>query len=66
MVQTTLNDPLMLAGNDFSERLMSEGVKNSTMERLKQLVNRPEEVINLAETALLLAEEEYPHLDIGA
>ena len=40
--------------------------KNSTMERLKQLVNRPEEVINLAETALLLAEEEYPHLDIGA
>ena len=40
--------------------------KNSTMERLKQFVNRPEEVINLAEAALLLAEEEYPHLDIGA
>jgi len=36
------------------------------MERLKQLVNRPDEAINLAEAALLLAEEEYPHLDIGA
>ncbi len=41
-------------------------IKNSTQERLKQLVNGPEEAINLAEAALLLAEEEYPHLDIGA
>lgn len=40
-------------------------IKNSTMERLKQLGNRPEEAIDLAEAALLLAEEDYPNLDVG-
>ena len=41
-------------------------IKKSTLERLKQLVNDHEEAINLAEVALLLAEEEYPNLDVGA
>ena len=41
-------------------------IKNSTTERLEQLVNRPEESLDLAEAALLIAQDEYPHLDIGA
>ncbi len=41
-------------------------IKNSMAERLKQIVSRPEEEIDLAEAALLIAQEEYPHLDIGA
>ena len=41
-------------------------IKNSMTERLKQIVSRPEEEMNLAEAALLIAQEEYPHLDIGA
>jgi len=41
-------------------------IKKSTLERLKRLVNDHEEAINLAEVALLLAEEEYPNLDVGA
>ena len=41
-------------------------IKNSTTERLKHLVNRPEETMDLGEAALLIAQDEYPHLDIGA
>ncbi len=42
------------------------GNEISNMERLKQLVDRPEEAIDLAEAALLIAQGEYPQLDIGA
>jgi regulator of sirC expression with transglutaminase-like and TPR domain len=40
--------------------------ENPTTERLTRLINRPEEGINLAEVALLFAQDEYPQLDIGA
>jgi regulator of sirC expression with transglutaminase-like and TPR domain len=35
-------------------------------ERLQQLACQPEEALDLAEAALVIAEEEYPQLDIGA
>ena len=41
-------------------------IQNSTTERLKELFNRPEKAMSLAEAALLIAQDEYPHLDIGA
>jgi len=41
-------------------------IENSTTERLKELLNRPEEEMSLAEAVLLIAQDEYPHLDIGA
>jgi len=41
-------------------------IENSTTERLKELLDRPEEEMGLAEAALLIAQDEYPHLDIGA
>lgn len=41
-------------------------MKNSPTERLKQLLNSPEEALDLAEAALVIAQDEYPQLDIGA
>ena len=41
-------------------------IEKSTTERLKELLNRPEEEMSLAEAALLIAQDEYPHLDISA
>ena len=41
-------------------------IENSTTERLKELLNRPEEEMSLAEAALLIAQDEYPNLDINA
>lgn len=35
------------------------------MQRLIQLVNGPEEALDLAEAALVIAQDEYPHLDIS-
>ena len=35
-------------------------------ERFRQIVSGPDEEINLAEAALLIASEEYPDLDIAA
>ncbi len=40
-------------------------MKDST-ERLKQLINGREEALDLAEAALIIAQDEYPHLDIAA
>jgi len=41
-------------------------IENSTTERLRELLNRPEEDMGLAEAALLIAQDEYPDLDISA
>ena len=41
-------------------------IQNSTTERLKELLNRPEKAMSLAEAALLIAQDEYPNLDIGS
>jgi len=41
-------------------------IENSTTERLKEILNRPEGAMGLAEAALLIAQDEYPHLDISA
>ncbi len=41
-------------------------IENSTTERLKEILNRPEGAMGLAEAALLIAQDEYPHLDIEA
>ena len=41
-------------------------IENSTTERLKEVLNRPEGAMGLAEAALLIAQDEYPHLDIEA
>ena len=37
----------------------------STIERLRDLMQRPEEELNLAEAALLMAADEYPGLDVA-
>ena len=39
---------------------------SNTRERFAQLVASPEEDLNLAEAALLIAQEEQPELDIPA
>ena len=39
---------------------------STTRERFTQLINGPEEDLNLAEAALLIAQEEQPELDISA
>lgn len=41
-------------------------IQNSTTERLKELLNLPEDEMSLAEAALLIAQDEYPDLDVSA
>ncbi|MFQ5935417.1 MAG: SirB1 family protein [Acidiferrobacterales bacterium] len=41
-------------------------MRDQPNERLKQLVDGPEETLDLAEAALLIAREEYPQLDVAA
>ncbi len=39
-------------------------MQSTTVDRLKELMQRPEEELNLAEAALLMAADEYPDLDV--
>lgn len=41
-------------------------MKSLPAQRLKQLVGGPEEDLDLAEAALVIAQDEYPHLDVAA
>ena len=41
-------------------------MKPESLERLKQILDAPESDADLAEAALLLAQEEYPQLDVQA
>jgi regulator of sirC expression with transglutaminase-like and TPR domain len=40
-------------------------MKSSPAQRLKEIVGRPEEKLDLAEAALLIAQDEYPELDVS-
>ena len=49
-----------------SSDLYDDDMKPESLERLKRILDAPESDADLAEAALLLAQEEYPQLDVSA
>ena len=49
-----------------SSDLYDDDMKPESLERLKRILDAPENDADLAEAALLLAQEEYPQLDVSA